>query len=182
MERNAKLLPIRIVGDKVLSKKAKEIEKITPKLLELIDDMIYTMYETDGIGLAAPQIGESLRLFIIDAEWHHGENDKKPIVFINPKFTYFEGEATNEEGCLSIPNIYEKVTRAEKVIIEAKNIEGKIFKIETEDLFAIAMQHEYDHLDGILFIDKVPKLKMMLHYKKIRELKNKTDENGVNVG
>jgi peptide deformylase len=182
MEREPKLLPVRIIGDKVLKQKAKQVEKITPEIKELVADMFYTMYETDGIGLAAPQIGKSLRIFVIDIEWHHEDGKKNPLVFINPKFTFFEGETSAEEGCLSIPGIFEKVVRAEKVIIEATDLSGKRFTIETDDFLAVALQHEYDHLEGILFIDKVPKLRRMIHAKKLRELKSKVDENGVNIG
>ncbi len=182
MIREPKLLSVRIIGDRVLSQKAKPIENITPELKEFIEDMIYSMYETDGIGLAATQVGESIRVFVVDIEWHQEGCSKNPLVFINPKFTFFEGESVNEEGCLSIPGVYEKVTRAEKVVIEALNIDGEKFTIDTDEFLAIAMQHEYDHLDGILFIDKVPKLKMILHRKCIKELKQTTDENGVNIG
>ncbi len=182
MERKPNMLPVRIIGDKVLRQKAKQVEEITPEIKELVADMFYTMYETDGIGLAAPQIGKSLRIFVIDLEWHHEDGKKNPLVFINPKFTLFEGETTAEEGCLSIPGIFEKVTRAEKVIIEATDLDGNRFTIKSDNFLAVAMQHEYDHLEGILFIDKVPKLRRMIHAKRLRELKSKVDENGVNIG
>lgn len=182
MEREPKLLPVRIIGDELLARKAKPIENITPEIRELVEDMFYTMYETDGIGLAAPQIGRSLRLFVVDLEWHHEDGKKNPMVFINPKFTNFEGETTAEEGCLSIPGIFEKVHRAEKVTLEATDLDGNKFEIESDDFLAIAMQHEYDHLDGILFMDKVPKLRKMIHLKRLRELKSGIDENGVNIG
>ncbi|MFO7896067.1 MAG: peptide deformylase [Candidatus Cloacimonadales bacterium] len=182
MIREPRLLPIRIIGDQQLAEKAKPVAEITEELKELVEDMLFTMYETDGIGLAAPQVGHSIRLFVVDLSYHGEEEIKNPLVFINPKFTFFEGETTAEEGCLSIPGIYEKVNRAEKVKIEATNLAGAKFEIESDDFLAVAMQHEYDHLDGILFVEKIPKLRKMIHLKHLKELKSRTDENGVNIG
>lgn len=180
-KRRANLLPIRIVGDKVLRQEAKKVEEINDEVLDFIQDLTYTMYETDGVGLAAPQVGRSLRIFVVDPFWYREGHTKQPYVFINPEIVELEGEMDSEEGCLSLPGIFEKVPRAEKVVVEATNTQGERKRYTAEGLFAITIQHENDHLDGILFVDKVPKLRKMLIQRKINELKKTTDENGVNI-
>jgi len=182
MKRKAELLHIRIYGDKVLRQVAEPVAEITEKIKDFINDLILTMYEKDGVGLAAPQVGRSIRIFVVDPFWFKENGEKNPVVLINPEFIEFEGRINSEEGCLSLPDVYENVSRAKKVIIKGLNPEGKEIKIETDGLFARSLQHEYDHLEGILFIDKVPKLKRILHIKKLNELKKTTDENGVNIG
>ncbi len=176
-----KILPVRIYGDETLRKISEPIDDITDEIRQFIDDLIKTMYEKDGVGLAAPQVGRSLRLFIVDPYWFREGNEKKPFVFINPEFVEFEGTQTNEEGCLSLPGIFEKVNRAEGVIINALNEKGEEIQIETNGLFSRALQHENDHLDGILFVDKVPKMRKIFIKKKLRDLESTKDENGVNV-
>lgn len=176
------LLPIRIYGDKTLRKISEPVSEITPEIEDFINDLVHTMYEKDGVGLAAPQVGRSLRIFVVDPFWFREGGQKNPIVLINPKFLEFEGQVESEEGCLSLPEIYEKVMRARKVIIKGLNENGEKIHYETEGLFARAVQHENDHLEGILFTDKVPKLKKILLRKKLNELKSTTDENGINVG
>lgn len=181
MKRKRKKLPIRIIGDKVLRKKAKPIEKFDEDVKILIEDMIHTMYENDGIGLAAPQVGKSLRIFIVDPTWGHEGEKKNPRVYVNPEFVEFSGQETGEEGCLSIPDIFEKVKRAEVVKIKALDKNGIEFIHKADGLFARSLQHEYDHLHGILFTDKVPKLRKIFLKKKLNELKNNTDEKGNNI-
>jgi peptide deformylase len=176
------LLPIRLYGDKVLRKTAEPVSEITPGIREFIDDLVYTMYEKDGVGLAAPQVGISVRIFVVDPFWFREGGEKNPKVLVNPEFLEFEGQIESEEGCLSLPGIYEKVMRARKVIIKSMNENGEKIHYETEGLFARALQHENDHLDGILFTDKVTKLKKILLRKKLNDLKRTTDENGINVG
>ncbi len=176
------LLPIRIYGDKTLRKTAEHVADITPGIREFIDDLVYTMYEKDGVGLAAPQVGRSIRIFVIDPFWFQEGGKKNPKVFVNPEFLEFEGQIESDEGCLSLPEIYEKVMRARKVIINGLNENGEKVHYEAEGLFSRALQHENDHLDGILFTDKVPKLKKIILRKKLNDLKSTTDENGINVG
>ncbi|MBL7149256.1 MAG: peptide deformylase [Candidatus Cloacimonetes bacterium] len=176
------LLPIRIYGDKTLRKIAEPVAEITPEIEDFINDLVHTMYEKDGVGLAAPQVGRSLRIFVVDPFWFREGGEKNPKVLVNPEFLEFEGQIELEEGCLSLPEIYEKVMRARKVIIKGLNENGEKVHYETEGLFARAVQHENDHLDGILFTDKVPKLKKILLRKKLNELKSTTDENGINIG
>jgi len=180
-KQEAKILPVRIYGDETLWKISEPIDEITDEISQFIEGLIKTMYEKDGVGLAAPQVGRALRLFVVDPYWFREGNEKKPFVFINPEFVEFEGTQTNEEGCLSLPGIYEKVNRAERVIINALNEKGEEIQLETDGLFSRALQHENDHLDGILFVDKVHKMRKILIKKKLRELESTTDENGVNI-
>ena len=181
-QRKLNLLQVRLIGDKVLNQVAKPVEEITQEILDFAEDLTYTMYEKDGIGLAAPQVGISLRIFVIDPFWGDEEAKKNPLVLINPKFIRFEGEVDSEEGCLSIPEIFETVKRAEKVEIEGINLKGKRVRYVADELFGRALQHEYDHLEGILFTDKLPKMKKLLIKKKLKALMSSTDENGVNIG
>lgn len=141
---------IRKYGDDVLRKKCREVEQIDRRLLTLIKDMFETMYEADGVGLAAPQVGILKRLFVIDI----GDG---PLVFINPEILETSGSQTDEEGCLSIPGRMEEVTRPNYVKARAINEKGEVFEIEAEELLARAILHENDHLDGTLFIDKADK-------------------------
>jgi peptide deformylase len=174
-------LNVRVIGDKSLRKVAEPVEEITPEIKQIVSDMKETMYARDGIGLAAPQIGIGKRIFVVDIQWYKEGNSQKPIVCINPEFIEFIGEDTAEEGCLSLPGIFEKVTRAEQVVMEALNEKNEKFKLEADGMFARALQHEYDHLEGILFVDKVPKMKRIFIGRAIRELERQTDEKGVNL-
>ena len=141
---------IRKFGDDVLRKKCREVNGIDERLLTLIEDMKETMYEADGVGLAAPQVGILKRLVVIDI----GEG---PLVFINPEIIETSGTQTDEEGCLSLPGETEEVVRANYVKARALNEKGEEFEIEAEELLARAILHENDHLNGTLFIDRVKK-------------------------
>ena len=140
---------IRLNGDDVLRKKSKVVEKIDGRTLTLIKDMIDTMYEADGVGLAAPQVGILKRIFVIDV--YDGEGAR---VFINPEINKTSGEQIDEEGCLSLPGESEEVKRAYYVKVKAINENGEEFILEAEELLARAVLHENDHLDGVLFIDR----------------------------
>ena len=141
---------IREMGDDVLTKQCREVKEVTPKIKTLVADMFETMYEADGVGLAAPQVGILKRLFVIDI----GDG---PLVFINPEIIETSGSQTDEEGCLSLPGRMEEVTRPNYVKARAINEKGEAFEIEAEELLARAILHENDHLNGTLFIDKVEK-------------------------
>lgn len=141
---------IRKYGDDVLRKKCIEIDKIDNRLLTLIEDMKETMYDADGVGLAAPQVGVLKRLFVVDI----GDG---PLVFINPEIIETSGSQIDEEGCLSLPGETEEVMRPNYVRARALNEKGEKFEIEGEELLARAILHEYDHLNGTLFIDRVKK-------------------------
>ena len=140
-------------GTPSLREKSKEVHKISKKVQNLIDDLYDTMYATNGVGLAAPQIGENLRVFVIDI----GTDPKtmNPITFINPKIIKKEGAVNSYEGCLSFPEAYTNVRRYSYVKVKALDIKGRPFVIEASEgsLLARAIQHEFDHLDGVLFID-----------------------------
>ena len=149
------LRQIRTLGDPVLEKKCREVKEMTPRLKELVNDMLDTMYNAqNGVGLAAPQIGENLRVFVIDVRENEGVLN--PIVFINPKIIKKSGEVVSSEGCLSFPDVYSNVKRAEYVMVKAMDIKGRSFTLEAKDgsLLSRAIQHEFDHLNGVLFIDR----------------------------
>ena len=141
---------IRIEGEEVLRKKSREVDAITNRILSLLNDMAETMYENDGVGLAAPQVGVLKRAIVVDTE-----DGKGLFKLINPRIVYEEGEQSQAEGCLSVPGVYGEVKRPQKVIVEALNEKGEEVKITGEGLLAVALCHEIDHLDGILFRDKV---------------------------
>ena len=141
---------MRLEKDEILRKKSREVDIIDDKIQTLIDDMIETMYKYNGVGLSAVQVGVLKRVVVIDIE--DGEGAR---VFINPKITSTKGEHEVEEGCLSFPNQFAKIIRPAEVTIEALNEEGKKIKLKGTGLLAQAISHELDHLDGILFVDKI---------------------------
>lgn len=141
-------LSIVTIGDPVLTEKAEEVPKITKRISKLIDDMLETMYDANGVGLAAPQVGISQRIAVLDV----GEG---PVVLVNPVIKNGEGEEIDVEGCLSIPERWVYVKRYESVEVTALNEKGKPIRIEADGLFARAVQHELDHLDGILIVDRM---------------------------
>lgn len=140
-------------GEKTLREPSKEVHKISKKISDLVQDLLDTMYAQNGVGLAAPQIGVNLRVFVIDVSTN--EEPLNPIVFINPKIIKKSGAVVSEEGCLSFPEAYSKVKRYKNVMVKALDDRGKPFVLEAHDgsLLARAIQHENDHLNGILFID-----------------------------
>lgn len=142
-------------GDPILRQKSKEITKVSKKIQILAEDMMDTMYANNGVGLAAPQVGELLRIFVIDVS--SPKEKYNPIVFINPKIIYKEGAIACSEGCLSFPDVFTDVRRYKNVKVKALDIKGRPFIVEAKDgeLLARAIQHEFDHLDGILFVDHV---------------------------
>lgn len=161
-------------GDPVLEINAEPITEFdTPELRDLIADMWETMYAAKGVGLAAPQIGVSRRLSVIDTSVGEREEDK--IVILNPEIVLEEGSQTGEEGCLSIPGFREPVTRANKVRVRAQNAKGEVIEYEGEELLARALQHEIDHLNGILFISHLSTLKRDMIRRKIRKLQKAGD-------
>ncbi|MBI4893086.1 MAG: peptide deformylase [Acidobacteria bacterium] len=162
---------LRIVkyGDPVLETKAAPVTQFgTPELRSLVDNMFETMYANKGVGLAAPQVAVSQRLTVIDPS--AGEDPNAKLVLINPEFIVKEGAQVGEEGCLSIPGFREDVKRAAKVRLRAQNVEGGTFEVDGEELLARAMQHEIDHLDGVLFLNHLSLLKRDLIRRKIRKL------------
>jgi peptide deformylase len=154
--------------DPILQKPTQPVTEFNDELRSLVDDMFESMYAAQGIGLAAPQVGISKRLTVIDLSFK--KNPEEKIILINPEVIHKEGKQNEEEGCLSLPEIREKVSRAEKVRVRAQDAQGKWFEIDGEELLARAFQHEIDHLDGILFIFRVSALKRDLLLRKIRKM------------
>jgi len=154
--------------ERVLETKAEPVTAFDERLARLVEDMFESMYAAKGIGLAAPQIGISLRITVIDLSFQEKPEDK--IVLINPEIFEREGRQYEEEGCLSLPDIREKVNRDARVKVRAQNVKGEWFEIEGRELLSRAMQHEIDHLDGVLFITRLSRLKRDLTLRKIRRL------------
>ena len=146
------VLPIRVLGDPVLREETRPVDAFTPELQRLIDDMFETMHAAHGVGLAAPQVGRSERLTVMDV---HGAR----FVLINPEIVEREGSLKWEEGCLSIPELYGDVMRSARVVVQAIDREGRPFEVEGTELLGVCLQHEIDHLHGKLFIDHLSLLK-----------------------
>ena len=161
------LLEIVTYGHPVLLKKAKEIKNINQNIVALAEKMVYTMHSTPGIGLAAPQVNQSVRL--ITADLSVGEKNEDLIILINPEILSHEGEQILEEGCLSVPGINEKVTRPNKITIKGIDLQEKEREIEAEGLLARILCHEIDHINGKLFISHLSPLKRRLIRKKLNK-------------
>ena len=147
--------------DKRLREQAKPVTRFDDELARLLEDMAETMYAAPGVGLAAPQIGVPLRIFVIDVA--SGDNEPSDLrVFINPELVETNGEVCNEEGCLSFPGVQEEVWRAERVRVRAQNAKGEPFELEADGFLAIAVQHEHDHLIGKLMVDHLSMLRRRL--------------------
>ncbi|MDH5559847.1 MAG: peptide deformylase [Deltaproteobacteria bacterium] len=152
--------------------KAKPVEAYDDDLKTLIEDMLETMYESSGIGLAATQVGQDKRLIVIDIEHDHetGESSKKPMIIINPKIIDKQGEQIMEEGCLSVPEFRAEVKRYSQITLSYLNENQEQKTLDAEELLAVCIQHELDHLDGILFIDHLPLLKRKMILKKLQKM------------
>ena len=162
------IYPIVKFGNPVLEKKAEMVTVFDDELRKLIDDMFESMYAARGVGLAAPQIGISRRIAVIDVTFK--EDPKAKLVLINPEIIHTEGRFKQSEGCLSIPDFRENVTRPRAVTVRAQDEHGKIFELTGEELLARALQHETDHLNGRLYISHISALKRDLIKRKIRKL------------
>jgi len=168
MERDIVIYP-----DEILKTKAEEVKEFSDEIRNLVNDMFETMYKKGGVGLAANQVGVLKRVVVIDLHSKTEKQGKEQIVLINPEIVTQEGEIVKEEGCLSLPGLYRKVKRAAYVKVKAQNLEGEEFEIEGEGLLARALQHEIDHLNGIVFIDRLSPLQKRLALEKYRKLKRK---------
>jgi peptide deformylase len=154
--------------DPILARRGEEVTVFDAGLAKLVEEMFESMYAAQGIGLAAPQIAISKRITVIDVSF--GKNPADKLALINPVIVSGEGKQTEEEGCLSLPDIREKVVRAATVKVKAQDAKGEWFEVEGDELLARALQHEIDHLDGVLFIDRISRLKRELVLRKIRKL------------
>ena len=170
------LLRIRKFPDDVLKRPARPVENINGDLNSLLDSMAQTMYAAPGVGLAAPQVGESQRIIVLDTD--HEEPGKHLLKLINPRVVEAEGKVLWEEGCLSVIDYSAEVERAAKVLVRAWTPEQKEIEIEAEELLAVAIQHEIDHLDGKLFIDRISRIKRELYRRKLKKMikEGKADE------
>jgi peptide deformylase len=167
----------------VLKQIAKPVETFDDSLFQLCFNMLHTMYHAPGIGLAAPQVGQSLRIFVMDIDFERDEiehadgsvsyeyKNLNPQIFINPVLSKHVGELLFEEGCLSVPGVYEKVKRAEKITVNFQDLSGNHHEIVASDVFSVCLQHENDHLDGIVFLERLSLFKRNFLTKKF--LKNK---------
>ncbi|HEX4514928.1 MAG TPA: peptide deformylase [Polyangiaceae bacterium] len=151
--------------DPRLREKGEHIPIVTDEIKKLVDDMAETMYAAPGVGLAATQIGEAVQIFVVDTAEEGAPSDFR--VFINPEILEREGDVTWSEGCLSFPGVNEEIERAAKVRVRAQGRDGKTFELEAEGLLAVAIQHEYDHLQGVLMIDHMGPLKKRMTHRKM---------------
>ncbi|EDM24789.1 peptide deformylase [Lentisphaera araneosa HTCC2155] len=186
MSSGSHILDVKKFGNPVLRKVAEPISEINDEIRELVEEMVDTMYEENGIGLAAPQVGRSLRVFVIDTHFEdetYGSDGEKllcpkmPLALINPEIISTSGEDISfEEGCLSIPQINAAVVRPSNIVLKAQTLEGEIIEADFGGLTSRCMQHEIDHLDGVLFTDKAEKDDLKLVAKKLEQLRMKTEK------
>lgn len=157
---------IVVYPSEVLKRVAEEVKDIDGSVNSLVEDMIETMYEKKGIGLAAPQINTSKRVIVFDVDWTE-KKERNPFVLINPVIVEKEGEVNSRERCLSLPGISDTVKRAEKVVVKGFDRNGKEVEIEADGMLAIVLQHEIDHLNGIVFIDHLSRLKRNFYLRRL---------------
>jgi peptide deformylase len=158
---------ILIIGDPILTRRAEPVDRVNEEIVRLAEDMVETVHAAPGVGLAAPQVGVGKRLIVVDLSL--GERKDDLIVLVNPEVVGKEGEVTCEEGCLSVPDIREKVTRPYRVVVRGLDLKSRTVEVEGEDMLARALCHEIDHLDGILFVDKLSALKRRLIKNKLKK-------------
>ena len=161
------VLDILTYPNPILKKRSSEVENIDDNVLELLNNMAETMYKAPGVGLAAPQVGYSMRVIVVDVE-HNDEGEKNLIEIINPVITNSKGSVKSEEACLSIPGFTAEIMRKAEIVVEGINRKGKDISVEAKDLLSRVIQHEIDHLDGVLFIDRLSRLQRELMRKKVK--------------
>lgn len=166
VEKLLSILTILEFPDERLRKKAAPVETVDADIVKLVDDMFETMYEARGVGLAATQVDAHKRVIVIDVS----EEKKSPLCLINPEILAKDGIEETEEGCLSVPGFFETVKRAEHIKVRALDRDGKSFEFEAEDLLAVCVQHEMDHLEGKLFVDYISPLKRQMIKKKLNKI------------
>jgi len=164
------ILTVLHYPDPRLRKVAEPVERVDDTIRQLVDDMFETMYQAPGIGLAATQVDVHKRIITIDIS----EDKSQPLCLINPEIVGSEGVEKMEEGCLSVPGIYEPVERAEKITVKALNQQGETYEMQTDGLLSVCIQHEMDHLQGKLFVDYLSELKRKRIRKKLEKLRQKT--------
>lgn len=170
------ILPILIAPDKRLKRKSSLVRQVNDETRLFLDDLAETMYSASGIGLAAPQVGVLKRIIVVDVAYFHERHERRPIFFINPEIIAQEGDIVWSEGCLSVPDQTASVNRSAFIKVRALDREGRSFTLEAEDLLAVCVQHEIDHLSGILFIDHVSRLKRSMILQKLKKARNVKEE------
>jgi peptide deformylase len=171
--------PVLQFPDRRLREVSKPIEAVTDEIRALARDMLDVIYDEPGIGLAAPQLGAPVRLVVVDVAWTEEGAEKSPRILVNPEIVHSEGKITWNEGCLSVPEFQADVERAERVRLRATDLDGNPVEIEAWELEAVCFQHEIDHLDGVLFIDRISRLKRSLYVRKrMKQLRQEGDEAG----
>ena len=163
---SASILPIVTYPDAILRQHAEPVTRFDSTLSELVDNLTHTLYSTSGIGLSAPQVGHSVQLFVMDLSEDHSE----PIVFINPVVTRKSGFAVVKEECLSLPGVAANIIRAGQIHVTAQNPAGESFESNFEDMSAVCVQHEVDHLEGTLFVDRLSRLRRLRVRKALQSL------------
>jgi peptide deformylase len=165
--------------DKRLRTVSRPIADVTDEIRALAEDLLEIMYDEPGIGLAAPQVGEPVRLIVVDTQWTREDAERNPLVLVNPQVHDPEGRIVWTEGCLSVPDCEAEVERAERVRLRAQDLDGNPLSIDASGLQAVCFQHEVDHLDGILFIDRISRLKRNLYVqKRKKQLRRELEEAG----
>ncbi|RAL20176.1 peptide deformylase [Lujinxingia litoralis] len=165
----ASLLDIVLYPDDVLKTTCTPVDVVDDQVRQLVDNMVETMYAAPGIGLAAPQVNDTRRITVIDVSSREEGADSELITLINPQIVHRQGKIVWEEGCLSIPGVYDKVTRAETIVVQALDRDGSPFELEASELLAVCIQHEVDHLDGVLMLDHFSHLKRKLALKRYKK-------------
>jgi peptide deformylase len=172
------LRPVLQFPDPRLKRVSQRVEEVDDALRELARDMCEVMYDEPGIGLAAPQVGEAVRLIVVDTEWSEEGAERSPLVVVNPEISEREGKIVWTEGCLSVPDFTADVERAARVVLHGRDLDGREIAEEAEGLRAVCFQHEIDHLDGILFIDRISRLKRSLYVKRRKKQLREEAEEG----
>jgi peptide deformylase len=174
------ILPILTYPHPTLKTEAKPVEAVDDRIQALAEDLVETMYDAPGAGLAAPQVGESCRMIVVET----GDADigPRPLVVVNPKIIDADGEFIFEEGCLSVLEYTAKVNRAENVVVEGLDVEGQPLRIEASGRLAVVFQHEIDHLDGVLFIDRISRLKRNMYLNKLKKIIKRREEEAAAAG
>ncbi len=172
------LRPVLQFPDPRLKRKSVPVEEVDDVLRTLAADMLDVMYDEPGIGLAAPQVGEAVRMIVMDTEWTEEDAERSPIVLINPEIVHRESKIVWTEGCLSVPDFQADVERAARVVVRGQDLDGNAYEEDASELRAVCFQHEIDHLDGLLFIDRISRLKRSLYVKKRKKALREEEEDG----
>lgn len=180
MPRQPRLLPIRIYGDAILRQKAAPVDSIDDDLRDFASDLAHTMYLRDGVGLAAPQVGASRRVIAVDPYWSREHRPKDPLIMINPELEFGGEETETEEGCISLPQLYANVIRPALVKVTFTDLSGQRRELEFSGYPAVVVQHEYDHLEGILFVDRLSVLARLKLMPRLKALERRAVD-GVNI-